>query len=167
MPPQPTGPVRETGPARALRRPRLTALVVAGAVLLGGLTACDLSPAEPDPPVLVTGTFVPVDPERTLSGSVAAVTQFGNTDISVGVQGMEPEETLAWHLREGTCAGSGDIFGSPGAYPPLVADDEGSAEGGVGFSLRLRPGRSYSAEIVSEVGVTGPGAIACADMAQE
>lgn len=128
---------------------------------------CELDPVEPDPPVLMQGTFTPVDPDRTLAGSVAAVTQFGQTDISVSVQGMEPGESLAWHLREGTCAGDGDIFGSPSAYPTLQAGEEGQAEGETGFSLRLRPGRSYAAEITPSVGMTGSGALACADMGQQ
>lgn len=140
-----------------------TLLAIAGLV---GLAGCNLESTGPDPAVLLQGPLEPTDPMSTITGSVAAVSQSGNTDISIGVQGLDPDEPYAWYLRTRTCSGNGEIIGSFEAYPRLEPDPSGAADADHEFSLELESGESYAAELL----VDPDGAaevLACADMVEQ
>lgn len=139
------------------------ALAVVGLALLA---ACDLDSTDPDTPVLFQGTLSSTGPDAPIAGSVAAVTQFGETRISIFVQGLEPGETVGWFLREQTCAGTGEIFGgSLEAYPLLEAGETGEAEEERRFNLEMDRAQSYAAEVITvpdEAEV-----LACADLVEQ
>lgn len=138
-------------------------LAVAGFTVLA---ACNLESTGPDPAVLLQGSLEPTDPMSTITGSAAALSQSGSTEISIGVQGLEPGEPYAWYLRERTCAGNGEIIGSFDAYPRLEPDASGQADADREFSLQLESGESYAAEVLADPDGAAE-VVACADMVEQ
>jgi hypothetical protein len=149
---------------------RSRALIFAGmaAVTLLGTSACTLDlPSDVDSAILLEGPLVALTDEYPLTGSAAAVTQFGNTDISIGAEGLEPEGTYGWFVRSGTCDGEGTIFGFPAAYQDMQAGEDGDVSAVIrNMDAELRRGRRYSAHLVDGGGHDGT-VLACADLEEQ
>lgn len=127
--------------------------------------ACALeTPTGQDDAVLLEGNLVSVDPNVPVSGSAAALTQFGNTDVSIGAEGLEAGSSHGWRFREGTCTDEGGLVGSTEWYTDIEANEDGAASAVLrGLPVELRRGRSYAAELLQEAGHEGP-VLACADL---
>lgn len=137
-------------------------------VLTLGVSACTLDlPTDVDSAILLEGPLVALTDDYPLTGSAAAVTQFGNTDISIGAEGLEPEQIYGWFVRSGTCDGEGTIFGFPAAYQDMQAGEDGDVSGTIfNMDAELRRGRRYSAHLVDGGGHDGP-ILACADLEEQ
>lgn len=146
------------------------ALVFAGvaAIVSLGSASCTLDlPTDVDSAILLEGPLVALTDEYPLTGSAAAATQFGNTDISIGAEGLEPEQTYGWFVRSGTCDGEGTIFGFSAAYQDMQAGEDGDVSSVIrNLDAELRRGRPYSAHLVDGGGHDGP-LLACADLEEQ
>ena len=61
------------------------------------------------------------------TASVTAGATAGTMTAEVAISGGTKNGTHPWHVHVGTCAAGGDIAGPAADYPPLKADDNGSA----------------------------------------
>jgi hypothetical protein len=91
------------------------------------VASCGLTDVEQPETIGFAGSFEPDSPEMVISGGVAALTQFGNTEISVSAEGLEPESVVPWLMRLGVCDGEGEPVIDPAALPPLETDEAGRA----------------------------------------
>ena len=53
----------------------------------------------------------------------------GQTTFAVRVTGLQAGATHPWGIHEGRCGSLGAQFGEPSAYPPLLVNNQGVAEG--------------------------------------
>ncbi len=129
------------------------------------LSGCAIdAPTGQEEALLLEGDLVALEPEIPVTGSAAAVTQFGNTDISIGAEGLEPRESHGWLLREGTCQGEGTLVGAANWYTDIEADEDGSASAVIrGAPVELVRSRTYAVELFQEAGQDGA-VLACADL---
>lgn len=154
--------IRFLGPGRALVFAGVAAIVSLGS------SSCTLDlPSDVDRAILLEGPLMALTDEHPLTGSAAAVTQFGNTDVSIGAEGLEPEQTYGWFVRSGTCDGEGTIFGFPAAYQDMEAGEDGDVSAVIrNMDAELRRGRRYSAHLIDGGGHDGP-RLACADLEEQ
>ena len=64
-----------------------------------------------------------------VAGTVRADVLNGQTTLAVRVTGLTPGASHPWRVHEGTCGSVGAQFGEAYAYPPLLVNDQGIAEG--------------------------------------
>lgn len=136
-------------------------------LLLVPLTACDISTEPPPPQILWEATLLPGPSFPEVTGSAAAVTGPSGTDVSFKLTNIEPESTLAWRIRTGTCNEPGELVGSLEYYLDIVMP---GGDGPTSFTLdvyipvRLTEGNTYHLSGLT----TGPepDIIACGTFAQ-
>ena len=92
------------------------------------------------------GSLVP-DPPSTITGQVAAVSQFGRTEISVLLEDAEMGTTYGWRVDSGNCQGSGSIQGGPAQYPFLVPGEGGTVSGQTAIAQVFNPDQDYAARV--------------------
>jgi len=121
-------------------------LSLVAATLLSG---CSSSTA----PVITTweGDLAP-EPPAVLGGRVAAVTQFGRTQISIRIEEGEPGVTYGWRVNAGTCEAEGEIQGGVASYPLLSPGETGTASGETTVAEIFRSGDSYAARVYRSTG---------------
>jgi hypothetical protein len=118
-----------------------------------------------DTPLVFEGAIQGVPTGSTASGTAVAVTQLGQTEMGLSVQGLEPETTHHWYLRQGDCNQSGDPVVEPAIFPTFVTSEEGAGESLRIISQRLRGQDRYSIPIMD--GPVGEGTVlACATLAR-
>lgn len=139
---------------------------LAAALLAGLLAACGVTDVENPSPVGFEGSFHPDSPEALISGSAAALTQFGTTDISLSADGLEADTTVPWLLREGDCGGDGEPFASPDVLPPLETDGEGSGAAEVAVNGSLNPEGNYVVELFEALPSRNGARVACAELSR-
>ncbi|MFO8173251.1 MAG: hypothetical protein R6T96_03140 [Longimicrobiales bacterium] len=133
-------------------------------VLLLVLSACS-SGTEPVA-TLWEGNLIPSTPGG-LTGTVAAVSQFGRTLVSIQIRQAEAEETYGWRVESGSCQDPGQILGGEALYPPLVTDQAGSAIQDTSLATLFRSG-SFFAAVVFRQGQGGTEEIlACGDLQEQ
>lgn len=148
----------------ATHRPTLFIFALSSLVLLG--CAID-APTGQEEALLLEGNLLALEPEIPVTGSAAAVTQFGNTDISIGAEGLEPRDSHGWLMREGTCQEEGALVGAANWYTDIEADEDGSASAVIrGAPVELVRNRTYAVELFQETGQDGP-VLACADLEEQ
>lgn len=125
--------------------------------------ACD-SAVEPS---LTTweGNLLPVFPS-TVTGQVAAVTQFGRTTASIQIMEAEPEVTYGWRINLGTCEEEGLIRGGVAVYQPLNPGELGSAEGAAVMDVPFRDGQQLATRVFRSDGGSGEVVVACGELEQ-
>lgn len=111
------------------------------------LMACS-SPTAPETS-LWEGDLAPVVPS-TVSGIVAAVSQFGRTVVSIELRQGQASTTYSWQIERGTCAESGQIQGGQALYPPLVAGEAGTASADASLPGHFVTSVQYAARILDE-----------------
>ena len=131
-------------------------------VLMVVLAACQSTTA----PVITTwsGDLTP-EPPHFVSGRVAAVTQFGRTQISLQMEEGEPGLDYRWRVNAGTCQQEGEIQGGPASYPPLTPSEPGTASGETTVAEIFRSGDAYAARIFLENGGSEE-IVACGELSQ-
>jgi hypothetical protein len=92
------------------------------------------------------GTLLPVLPS-TITGTAAAVTQFGRTETSMEIRQGEAGVLYGWRINSGTCQTEGAIQGGLAAYPLLEADETGIATENAILSTVFRSGSPYAARV--------------------
>lgn len=117
--------------------------------LAAALAGCSSSTA---PSVtLWEGTLSPAAP-GSVSGQVAAVSQFGGIQVSLEIRLATPGATYRWRLAEGTCATPGRVIGGVALYPQLAVGEERTAQALTTVPGELGTGRSYVALVVRIAG---------------
>ena len=86
-------------------------------------------------------------PPSTISGDAAGVTQFGRSEISLGIREGAPGALYGWRINSGDCQTEGVLQGGVAAYPLLEADEAGRASGDALLSSKFRPGNSYAVRV--------------------
>ena len=109
------------------------------------------------------GSLVAVPPSA-ITGQVAAVSQFGRTEISLLLEDAEVGTPHGWRVDSGDCQENGLIQGGSAQYPLLVP-----AEGGTGSAHTAVPGMfDPDGEYAARVFVTGEGGseqiLACGEL---
>lgn len=84
----------------------------------------------------------PVAP-GTVTGSVAAVTQFGRSRTSISIRQAVADVTYGWRIENGTCSNPGNILGGAAVYPSITADEAGTGEAEASLSDVLASGGIY------------------------
>jgi hypothetical protein len=117
---------------------------VACALLVAGCTVGSTEPAV----VPWTATLLPLEGTGP-TASLAALTEGGNTRLSVVLRDGEPESVYGWRIRTGGCSASGPgHLGGLGTYPDLVTDVVGDASAGGTLAKRLLVREPYHAVIL-------------------
>ena len=109
------------------------------------------------------GSLEPVLPS-TVSGRVAAVSQFGRTRTSIQIERGEEGVTYLWHLALGDCPGSGGIRGGVAVYPQLIPGETGTASGETTLSSELPSGSAFVARVSRSTPDGTDPVVACADL---
>jgi hypothetical protein len=92
------------------------------------------------------GTLVPTPPS-TLTGQIAAVSQFGRTEISVLLEDAEAGTTYGWRVNSGDCQGDGSIQGGAAQYPYMVAGEGGTVSAQAVIARIFKPDEEYAARV--------------------
>ena len=92
------------------------------------------------------GTLVP-DPPSTVTGQVAAVSQFGRTEISLQLEDGERGTIYAWRVDSGDCEGNGLIQGGVAQYPPVVPAEGGTGSAHTAIAGMFDPDGEYAARV--------------------
>lgn len=79
--------------------------------------------------------------------TVAGIGSADSTVVKLTIRGASPGATVAWHIRSGTCAAPGAIFGSESAYTRLRADGTGSASASATLPIRPRKAAAYVIQV--------------------
>lgn len=142
------------------RLPRCWVGALIPALLVAGCT----SGTEPSA-TLWEATLAPVPPAN-VTGSAAAVAQFGRTLASVEIRLAEPGVTYGWRVEAGTCQAPGQIQGGSAIYPPLIADQTGVAPADAVVPGVLKSGSLYVVRVLREPGGPGEQAVACGELVE-
>jgi len=92
------------------------------------------------------GELAPVPP-GDIFGQFAAVSQFGRTQVSIAIQGMETGASYGWRIDSGNCHEDGTMQGGPTLYPPLVLGEDASASADAVLPTVFRAENAYAARV--------------------
>ena len=109
--------------ARGAIRARRT---VGSLALLLALPLADCTSGTEPVLTLWEGTLAP-SVAGGITGTVAAVTQFGRTLVSIEIRQGQEGATYGWRINAGSCQSAGALQGGAAVYAPLVADEAGAA----------------------------------------
>lgn len=148
-----------------MRRPAVKLALVC-TVPLFALPGCGIfDSGADDTPLVFEGVVQGVAAGSTASGTAVAVTQLGQTEMGLVVQGLAPETTFHWYLRRGDCNQSGDPVVEPAVFPTILTDENGAGESLRIINQGLRSQDRYAIPILD--GPVGEGTVlACATMAR-
>lgn len=119
---------------------------ITAGVLILALTSCS---SGLEPALLWEATLDPVLPSP-VSGTVAAVTDAGRTQIGIQIREAEPGVTYRWRVDTGTCEAAGQLQGGLASYPSLVPGSSGTASAEAIISAVFSSGSSYAARVARE-----------------
>jgi hypothetical protein len=89
-------------------------------------------------------------PYYSATGTARADVIDGQATLALRVTGLTPGATHPWRVHEGKCGALGAQFGESSAYPPLLVNSQGVAEG----TAKLPPldiARSYKVRLFVSV----------------
>lgn len=109
-------------------------------------TACSLDVVTPRDPAW-EATIEPTTAGGSIAGRAAAVTRPDGSQIGILVEGAEEGVRLGWHVRTGSCGGSGERLGPPTAYPALEFAEGEEVEVTTVIPDRMASGGTYSVEV--------------------
>lgn len=125
--------------------------------------AC-MSSTEPlDPVIWEADLSLTSEATDVLTGRVLMVANPHNTEIGVYLSGT-PGAGYSWHVRSGTCAGSGTAVGPDFVFPAVTINDEGEGTGLATLNRRVDRG-TYAGVVVAGADGSGP-VVACADLVE-
>lgn len=93
------------------------------------------------------GNVLAVAP-ATVTGVVAAVSQFGRTQISIQIRLAEDGANYAWRVETGSCQNPGTLQGGVALYPILVAGPTLTAEADATVPGQFSSGGAYIARVI-------------------
>ncbi|UCC84144.1 MAG: hypothetical protein JSW46_04215 [Gemmatimonadota bacterium] len=126
------------------------------------VAACDPGIAPPEQTIWEANLIAaPEYPDVT--GSFAAITRSGGTEMSIQVVGLPPSASYAWRIRSGNCSNPGSVFGSEDAYPDLVVEEPGATGADIFMARRLVAGDSYNVAVLTAD--PEPDQVACGELA--
>lgn len=137
---------------------RRTALLAAALAL----SACGSTTDFADPTAweaFLTGTGFP---PSEITGSVGALSQGRNTQISISISDAQPGAVHAWQLRTGDCETDGERVGTSAAYPSLTVSSQGSADADAVLSRTLDEDEDYQVVVLQSPTVDD--VIACGNL---
>lgn len=135
------------------------------AVVLLAVVSCGLTDVEGPRAVGYEGSFEAVAPDLVVTGDAAAVTQFGETQASVLLSGLEPDTEFRWFLRTGPCDGGGEPVVHPSVFPELSTDSTGDGTQEARWGGELEDDAEYSVDLF-DGSVEDGERLACADLRQ-
>lgn len=109
------------------------------------------------------GNVMPVAP-ATVNGDVAAVSQFGRTQISIRIRQAEDGGNYAWRVETGSCQDPGTLQGGAALYPLLVAGPTFTAEADATIPGQFSGGGSYIARVIQLGEVGAETVVACGSL---
>lgn len=92
------------------------------------------------------GSLNPIPPSQ-VTGNLAAISQFGGTEASIGMREGESGITYAWRIVSGTCQAPGEVQGHPSQYPPLYPDESGEASEDVRLAGKFKTGSRFATRV--------------------
>jgi hypothetical protein len=102
----------------------------------------------------------------TVSGTVAALTRAGRTQLTISIEGAEAEVPHIWRVESGTCAAPGTLQGGVASYPTLTPGPGGSADAEASIAEVFRSGEQFAARVL-RTPETGPEeVVACGDLVE-
>ena len=111
------------------------------------------------------GNLSPLPPSH-LSGQVAAITQFGRTEVSIDIRMAEPGTVYTWRVESGTCQGEGVIQDGPAVYPDLMPGEGGTDSEQVFLSSLFKPGSQLAVKVFDSVGGSGGEMVSCGELVE-
>jgi hypothetical protein len=106
------------------------------------------------------GDLAPIPPSQ-ISGDVAAVTQFGRTEVEISIRLAEPGTIYTWRIESGTCQSEGVIQDGPAMYPQLEASEGGNASENTILASLFRRGSVLAAKVFRPDGGAGEELVSC------
>jgi len=140
---------------RSGRAPRQALLLLP--ILVGGC----IGPTDPVEPLIWEGSLQPVgDASVFITGSVAIVSGQFNTQIGIGVEGVDPGTVLQWNVRRGNCSAEGEPLANLALFPPFEVDATGEGSSGVVLGGRIPATENFAAWVSPDGAEVSP--VACA-----
>jgi hypothetical protein len=139
------------------------AFTLAAAAVAG--TGCQVN-TEPVFAIFWTGVFRPVAGAPVfVGGTTEMVANPGSTSVGVFINSDPGEERVfSWHVRNGTCTGSGVRVAGHAAFPEIRVSAGGSGTS-IGDIRRRLPAGEYAVEVFSGAETAGD-RLACADLTE-
>lgn len=109
------------------------------------------------------GELAPVSPGNVF-GQVAAVSQFGRTQVSILIQVVETGASFGWRIDSGSCQEAGTIQGGPGQYPPLAPGEDSTAGAEAVLASVFREENHYAARVFRITENGGEQIVACGNL---
>ena len=109
------------------------------------------------------GSLVPVPPS-TITGQLAAVSQFGRTEISLLLEDAEVGTPHGWRVDSGDCQQYGSIQGGPAQYPPLMPAEGGTGSAHTAIAGMFDPDGEYAARVFLPGEGTAEEVLACGEL---
>ena len=102
-----------------------------------------------------------------VSGSVAVVSQYGRTEMSILVEGAETGATYRWRVNQGGCGASGaegELVGGAATYPAITIQTGSSASANANTGGMLDEDGAYSARVLHTTAASGETVVACGEL---
>lgn len=137
---------------------------VAGILCTAVAAACGPATA---PVVLAWEGDLAANGPSGVSGSVAVVSQYGRTEMSILVEGAETGATYRWRVNEGGCGASGadgELVGGAATYPTITIQTGSSASANANTGGMLDEDGVYAARVLSTSAASGEIVVACGEL---
>jgi len=108
------------------------------------------------------GTLQPIPPS-TIEGSTAAVSQFGRTEASIEIRQAEAGVTYGWRIDSGDCQAPGEVQAGLAVYPPLTADEAGTASEEAVIGVVFQSNSRIAARVYRSLEGGGEEILACGE----
>jgi hypothetical protein len=132
------------GGERSGRSNRLALLLPILPILVGGC----IGPTEAVESLIWEGTLQPVAGAAVpVTGSVAIVSGQFNTQIGIGVEGVDPGTVLQWNVRRGDCDEEGEPLVNLSVFPPIEVGNTGEVSSGVVWGVRISTPQNFAARV--------------------
>lgn len=128
--------------------------------------ACNPFSLEESAPTLWEASLTASMDFPMVRGSAGAVSdpRLGRTEVGILVEGLDAASTIHWSLFRGTCAEPGAQFGPEAAYPPAIADEDGTVERTAAMGQLLAANGRYHIAVRTDEAT--PRNLACGDLQQ-
>lgn len=146
------------------RRPRksIPPFLIPVLVLAAGAASC--SPTTLPATTLWAADLDPLTPAG-VKGTLGAVSQAGQTRVSLTLSLGDPGATYVWRIAEGDCSAEGALVAGKAVYPTIVAGSGGGGDAEAGLAGELMSGTSYASRIALQA-TGGEQVVSCGKLRQ-
>jgi hypothetical protein len=102
-----------------------------------------------------------------ITGTVAAVSQFGRTQVSVEIRQAEAGSSYGWRIESGSCQAPGQIQGGTAVYPPLEPGEAGTASENAVIGRVFKSGSLLIARVYQTLQGGGEEVLACGSLQEQ